>query len=425
MGAEITAERIAGHALPVAPFRPASVPLPARLRPHATLGVLDATEWYGETSGGIRTYLHEKARFVNRHPEFRQSIVVPGAVDAMHDDDGVRTFHLRGPSIPRHRPYRMMLSTRSLARIVRHERPDIIESGSPFMVPWLLAPEARRLGIPMVCFHHTDLAGVLSRTVGTRYGLQKTVASLSWRYLRQLDRHFGATIVATRSGAAELEQHGLSNVVHVPLGVDVGMFSPDRRALRDEVRAALGLPDTPLAAFVGRFAREKELDVVLDGWSRVEQHTGARLLLVGAGPEEARLKAHAYGPRVFFLPFIQDRVPLANLLAAIDLYVAAGPAETFGLSAVEAMATGTPVLTANRGAVAEHVLRSDGGQLYEAGNPASVALVAEKLLSGTSRGGLREHGERAHRFAVTEHAWDTVLHKLFTVYRNVAAAHGR
>jgi alpha-1,6-mannosyltransferase len=157
----------------------------------------------------------------------------------------------------------------------------------------------------------------------------------------------------------------------------------------------------------------------------VEQRTGARLLLVGAGPEEARLKAHAYGPRVLFLPFMQDRVPLANLLAAIDLYVAAGPAETFGLSAVEAMATGTPVLTANRGAVAEHVLRSDGGQLFEAGNPASVAVVAEQLLSGTTSGGLRELGDRAHRFAVTEHAWDTVLRQLFTVYRNVAAAHGR
>lgn len=423
MAAESRTDRMAGPASTVAPFRPATGPLPPRLRPQADLGVLDATEWYGETSGGIRTYLHEKARFVNRHRQFRQSIVVPGAIDAVDDHEGVRTFQLRGPSIPRHRPYRMMLSTRSLARIVRHERPDVIEIGSPFMVPWLLAPEARRLGIPMVCFHHTDLAGVLSRTLGSRYRLRTTVASLSWRYLRQLDRHFGATIVATRGGAAELEEHGLSNVVHVPLGVDVEMFSPSRRAFREDVRAALGLPDTLLAAFVGRFAREKELDVVLDGWARVEQATGARLLLVGAGPEEARLRAHPYGPRVIFLPFVQERAPLANLLAAIDVYVAAGPAETFGLSAIEAMATGTPVLTANRGAVAEHVLRGGGGQLFEAGNMASVAEVAAQLLGGGSNGALRELGERAHRFAVSEHAWDTVLRRLFSVYQRVATAH--
>lgn len=412
---------VANAPAPHATFAPAKSVLPPRVRPQASLGVLDATEWYGETSGGIRTYLHEKARFVQRHPHLRQTIVVPGAIDSLVDDDGVRTVQLRGPAIPRHKPYRFMLSTRSLVRILEHERPDIIEVGSPFMVPWLLMPHSKRMGIPMVSFHHTDVAGVLSRTLGKRYGVQRTIADASWRYLRRLDRMFSATIVATHGGVAELEAHGISNVRHVPLGVDVHTFTPARRALRDDVRSALGLPDGLLAGYVGRFAREKELSVVLDAWAHVEQATGARLLLVGNGPEEGRLRSHPYGPRVLFLPYMSERVALANLLSAIDAYVAPGPAETFGLSAVEAMACGTPVLTADRGAVAEHVRRSGGGFLFEAGNASSVHRMAVELLDSVRV----PLGARAHQFAKSEHAWDTVLPRLFDVYRHVLRAHVR
>lgn len=382
--------------------------------------MLDATEWFGETSGGIRTYLREKSRFVAARPHLRQSIVVPGDHDAISDDHGVRMFRLRGPAIPRHKPYRFMLSWRSLARIVRHERPHVIEVGSPFMVPWLLSPEARRLRIPMVSFHHTDVAGVLSRVVGGSATTQRRMSNAAWAYLRRLDRLFSTTIVATRGGADELRREGIERVAHVPLGVDLATFTPTRRVNREMVRRALALPAGPLAAYVGRFAREKDLPVVLDGWPAVEQATGARLVLVGAGPEESRLRAHPYGDRVIFLPYMQERDALADLLAALDVYVAPGPAETFGLSAVEAMACGTPVLSAHRGAVAEHVLRSGGGMTYEAGSPRAVTDSGIGLFDSD----LSALGTRAHTFAVTEHGWPTVLTQLFNVYRQVVDSHG-
>jgi alpha-1,6-mannosyltransferase len=377
--------------------------------------VLDATEWFGETSGGIRTYLREKSRFVAARPHLRQSIVVPGDQDAISDESGVRMFRLRGPAIPRHKPYRVMLSWRSLARIVRHERPHIIEVGSPFMVPWLLSPEARRLGIPMVSFHHTDVAGVLSRVIGGSATTQRRLSKATWVYLRQLDRLFSTTIVATRGGADELRREGIERVEHVPLGVDLTIFTSARRHGRDATRLAHGLPDGPLAGYVGRFAREKELHVVLDGWAQVERATGARLVLVGAGPEEARLRAHPYGSRVLFVPYLQERDALADLLAALDVYIAPGPAETFGLSAVEAMACGTPILSAHRGAVAEHVLRSGGGLTYEAGNASAMTTQGIQIFDAD----LSRLGASAERFAITEHGWPTVLEQLFAVYQRV------
>ncbi len=105
-------------------------PLPPVLRPNAELSVLDISEYFGETSGGVRTYLVRKAWHVQSHPHLRQVILVPGARDAITETDGVRCYRLRGPTIPAHKPYRFMLATRSTERIVRHEQPDLIEIGS-------------------------------------------------------------------------------------------------------------------------------------------------------------------------------------------------------------------------------------------------------------------------------------------------------
>ena len=121
--------------------------------------------------------------------------------------------------------------------------------------------------------------------------------------------------------------------------------------------------------------------MLLDAWSAVEKVTAARLVLVGTGPLETRLRAHPYASRLTFLPFKNDRTEVADLLAALDLYVAPGRVETFGLSSLEALASGTPVLAADAGGVAEQVERSGAGRVFEAGNTASLSEQAIALLA--------------------------------------------
>ncbi|QJR34562.1 glycosyltransferase [Gemmatimonas groenlandica] len=390
------------------------VSLPPRLRADAATSVLDITEWFGETSGGIRTYLLEKARYVDARPWLRQTIVVPGHRDRVVDGDGVRLYRLRGPHIPGQRPYRFMLATRSVSRVLRHERPDLIEVGSPFIIPWITKATAQSLDIPMVCFAHTDVPRQFAPNAERDGTLRRALARASAWYLRRLDRLFPLTIVASDYAATELARIGIDRVAKVPLGVDLERFSPERRERARDTRRRFQLPEGPLAAFVGRFAREKELGVVLDAWRDVERRCGARLVLVGAGPMESMLKAHPYGHRVTFIPFLRDRDALADLLAAFDLYVAAGPLETFGLSAIEAMASGTPVLTVRHGAVLEHV-RTGGGSSYERGSAGSLADEAVQLFACD----LSALGEQARRHAERAHAWDTVFDRLFAVYRGV------
>ena len=391
--------------------------LPPRLRPGAELGVLDITEFFGETTGGVRTYLLQKARYVQRRASLRQTIVVPGARDEILEASGVRCYRLHGPAVPTQKPYRFMLATRSTSRIVAHERPDLIEVGSTWFAPWLVHLATRRMDVPAVWFYHSNVPRVIAPWPETAGAVRRSAAGLAWKYFRRLGRMVRATLAPSDFVARELERVGIERVVRVALGVDLERFHPDRRLHAAATRARHGLPDGPLAMYVGRLASEKEVDLLLTAWRQVERRTGARLAIVGDGPSRRRLHRLAGSDRIFWLPFQQDRDQLADLLAAVDLAVAPCSIETFGLSAIEALASGTPLLSADRGGVAETVARSAAGATFASGDAGDLAEQAERLL----RGDLAALGARGRRHAEAHHGWDAVLDRIFDVYRSILA----
>jgi alpha-1,6-mannosyltransferase len=345
-------------------------------------------------------------------------LVVPGAVDALGEEQGVRCYRLRGPRIPFDTSYRFLLATRTTRRILEHERPDLIEVGSPWLVPWVTRRANRSLGAPLVWFYHTHFPAIIDPAAGRASRTRRLAARAAWAYVRRLAAGFRAVLVASESVARQLETEGVERVHRVALGVDLERFTPERRVRAAETRRRYGLPDAPLALFVGRFAAEKQLDTVLAAWGEVERRTDAWLVLVGAGPREARLRAMAESHQVRWVPYQRDREQLADLLAAADLYIAPGPAETFGLSALEAMAAGLPVLSVDAGGVADRVRASGAGALYAPDSPGACATAATELL----RGDLRSLGLIARAFAERHHSWDAAFDGIFAAYRSLLTA---
>ncbi|MGI9141489.1 MAG: glycosyltransferase [Gemmatimonadaceae bacterium] len=389
--------------------------LPATLRPGAKLGVLDITEFFGETTGGIRTYLLEKAKYVEATPSLRHVLVVPGRDDSVTESSGVRCYRLRGRPVPTQHPYRFMAGLRANTRIFAHERPSVIEVGSTGIVPWIVSRASRGTNIPVVCFFHSDFPNIIAPHHKTGMGWTAT-REIAYGYLRALDRLFVTTLVASDFSASELRRVGVENTVRVPMGVDLDRFHPRRKERAAETRREHSLPAGPLAAYVGRFAREKDLHVVVDAWNIVERESDASLLLIGGGPLRKSLQARARSKRIHWLPFEKDRDRVADIVAALDFYIAPGPVETFGLAAVEALAAGVPVLSCDRGAVSEHVTRSGAGRLFVTGSASSlaeeVAAMLREDLGSLGRKG-REHAER-------EHSWSNTFDRLFSVYGEIA-----
>ncbi len=394
------------------------VDLPARLRPTAGLGVLDITEFFGETTGGVRTYLLEKARYVQRRAGLRQTIVVPGARDEILEASGVRCYRLHGPSVPTQKPYRFMLATRSTSRIVAHERPDLIEVGSTWFAPWLVHLATQRVDVPAVWFYHSNFPRVIAPWPERVGRARRAAAEFAWGYVRRLGRLVRATLAPSDFVARELERAGVERVVRVGLGVDLARFNPARRARAADTRRRHGLPEGPLAIYVGRLAAEKEVDLLLQAWPEVRRRTGANLVLVGDGPSRRKFQRRRGSDRLYWLPFQQDRDELADLLAAADLMVSPCSIETFGLSALEALASGTPLLGADRGGIGETIARSGGGATFAAGCAGELAAQAETLL----RGDLGALGAVGRRYAEADHGWDAVLNRVFDIYRLVLRA---
>src|SRR5262249_43310810 len=173
---------------------------------------------------------------------------------------------------------------------------------------------------------------------------------------------------------------GATNVSVVPLGVDLDVFHPRARERPVDVN---GDDNEVSLVCVGRFSREKRPDVAIETLRAVRAAgVSARLWMVGAGPRRAALEAHAHDLPVVFTGHVHDRRELATLLARADVALAPCPYETFGLAALEALASGTPVVAPDRGAVPEIVQAGLGAApgAVAAPDPASLATPLGAVL---------------------------------------------
>ncbi|MEP6619539.1 MAG: glycosyltransferase [bacterium] len=388
------------------------MPLP---RAHAERSVLDISEFFGSTSGGVRTYLIEKARYVERSHNLRQTILVPGPLDAVTQSERVRCYWLGSMRVPGQSPYRFLLDMPASRRIIARERPDIVEVGSSGLAPWHVAVACHARGIPLVSFFHSHLPRVVAGSARPQTAVSRAATALAWRYLRRLDRMYVRTIASSRFAVAELAAGGIERTTYIPLGVDLDQFTPHRRATRADIRIRLAAGDRPLVVFAGRIAAEKRLDLVLRAWPRVSRRTGAVLVIAGDGPLRTLLQRRHPHPDVRWVGHIPRRDGVADLLAAADVAVSPGSIETFGLAALESLASGTPVLSASEGGAAELVVDSKCGSLFECGDSAGFATALEGLLSRDhdALGALgRAHAERYHK-------WESVFSSVFRMYDEV------
>jgi alpha-1,6-mannosyltransferase len=245
---------------------------------------------------------------------------------------------------------------------------------------------------------------------------RRALAALLGRYERRIARSVDCTIVASEWVRRDLEALGIDRVAHVPLGVDLDLHHPRRRAWAAATRRRHGLPAGPLVLYLGRFSREKGIDRLLDAWPAVRRRTGASLALVGDVPGALPMPERS-GLGVHLVPFVRDRHLVADLHAAADVMVSPGCCETFGLAALEALASGTPVVAADQGGVGELVRRSGAGRTFHAPDPVDLAAQLEALLDD----GPATPGARGRAYAEAEHDWDVVFDRLFGVYDRLVA----
>jgi glycosyltransferase involved in cell wall biosynthesis len=281
----------------------------------------------------------------------------------------------------------------SLPIPLRHVRealafgPDVVHLHTPFNVGaigWLVAA---RLGCPRVFTHHTLFEEYLHYVPLPPEVLRPIAVGLC----RFFWNTSSVVVAPSQQVAQRQREQGLRRPLQViPTGVDVESFQGgDPGFAREEL--GLGL-DEPILLYMGRLAREKSLEFLLEVLARARQtDPRLRLLLVGDGPHRPELqqRAEALGLQeaAVFLGY-RGRGDLKHYLAASTLFVFASQTETQGLVLLEAQSAGLPVLAVRASGCTEAVASGRSGLLVE---PGDLSAFTETLLRLVTDGVLRSH----------------------------------
>ncbi|WP_336157154.1 glycosyltransferase [Amycolatopsis sp. VC5-11] len=355
--------------------------------------IVQLANFYGPRSGGLRTALnHLGAGYVaSGH---RVTLVVPGrryAVESL--PTGVRRYSLPALQIPGTGGYRAVDPQRVRA-VLRRLEPDRLEVSDRLTLRGM-GVWARRNGVPSMVISHERLDRLLEQFL-LPGAMARHVADAA---NRRMAASYDTVVCTTAFAHAEFERIAAPNVRRVPLGVDLATFAP---SMRDSGwRSALAGGADALIVHCGRLSPEKHVERSVDTVAELtESGARVRLVIAGDGPRRRALERRARGLPVTFLGFLAGRGEVARLLASADVSLAPGPHETFGLAALEALASGTPVVVSASSALRE-IVRPGCGAAVDDYAPAFANAVTGLLDSP------EEIRRAAARARAEEFAWPT------------------
>jgi phosphatidylinositol alpha 1,6-mannosyltransferase len=380
--------------------------------------VLFCTDTYAPQMNGVSVVTARSIRGLSERG-WRCEVVAPRYPRSAHVRGLERTgFESRVTSLPSapmpgYRDIRLVAPAyRAVADAIDRFRPDLVHCQTEFMVGRLGQVAAARRGIDLVSSYHTDF-GRYAEAYGAPF-LRRPVTEYLARFHRRSRRVFTPSAAAR----ADLVAMGVRTATVWGRGVDSTVFSPTRRS--PEARDRLGLGSRFTFVHVGRFAAEKNVELVLEAYRRASASVPRgvmRLVLAGTGPREAALRSAA-SEGVTFLGHLDRATALPELYANADAFVFASTTETLGLVVLEAMASGIPVIAAPAGGVRDHLRHEDNGLAYPPGDADALA-AAMKFLASEPRYAM-ELGARARQTA--EHlTWESELDRLDAAYRAVLA----
>jgi len=374
----------------------------------------DLTQSWSEVGGGVRTYLLHKRRHILDSTTHRHLMVIPGPRDEVIDEGRAITVMIASPHVPGSPNYRLLLRSGAVREALERHRPDLIECQDAYNLPWAaLGHRKRHPDTALVAAYMTDFPTVyverpFRKVIGNP--LAGAASRLCYRYCGHLYRRFDAVFALSQNGgAAKLRAYGVDHVDIAPLGVELGDFGPSRRDAR--LRRKIGVSENqPLLIYVGRLDSEKKPDVVVEAFRRLPAELGARLVLIGEGPLREQIAALG-DQRIVSPGYLKDRTELAKWLASSDIYVSAMADETFGVSIVEAQASGLPVVGVAAGAMIDRVT----GRIGRLGPVGDTDAMAQNILGvwNGDRAAMSEEACKEARLFSWDHSMDALFNRVY------------
>ena len=262
----------------------------------------------------------------------------------------------------------------------------------------------------MVAVYQTDLSGYIER-----YGLSFARPGVD-RMMASIHEKADINLAPTPEAKDYLTRIGVQNVEVWGRGVDLDLFNPEHNTADEvkQLRQKIAPNGEQIIGFVGRLAAEKQVHRM----SELLGLPNTKFVIVGDGPERARLEAQFAGHGVYFAGR-QSALELAYHYAALDIFVHFGTEETFGQTIQEAQATALPVIAPNVGGPKFLIEDGVSGLLANPeGQGGYLKLVKQLVDDPKLRSTLSENARRA----VISKSWENNNAKLIGFYQQAMDA---
>lgn len=312
---------------------------------------------------------------------------------------------LRLPGIEIKKLYGYVLTTPAhfaAFNTVKNMNLDVIHVHTEFGVGIFGHIMGRMLKLPIVSTYHTTYEDY---THYVNIFNLKSIEKLAKKTIMKLSRLYGSHCMAIISPSEKTKEMLLRYKIQTPIQVIPTGLNLDRFRrvyTEDEKRAfriQLGLAeDDFVITFVGRIAKEKSIDVVIEGMSELTKHTNkVKFLVVGSGPESDELKSLSERLKlteyvIFYGKVANHLVP--EIYGLSDMFVSASTTETQGLTFIEALASGLPVFARKDDVLDDLVIEAETGFYFETTQAFSQQVLSFIELPQSARQQLSNNAYR-------------------------------
>lgn len=295
------------------------------------------------------------------------------------------------------------LPTGRIATTMAQFRPDVVHAVNPVWLAAYGVLSARRRDLPLLSSFHTDIPHYAD-ALGLHF-----LRPSSETWLRWLHNQSEVNLCTSGPMVDRARSVGVRDVDLWPKAVDTVDYHPSKANPSLRARLTDGHPEDPLIVYVGRVSKEKNLDQLIEPMHRLPN---ARLAIVGSGPHKNHLEKQFAGTNTVFTGYMSG-AELAAAYATADVFAFPSQSETLGLVALEAFASGVPVVGARAGGIPFVIDHGRTGFLVEPGDAEDLTARLAQLIENPE---LRTGMGAAARAEALKHSWDASTRKLVDYY---------
>jgi len=339
------------------------------------LKIVMFSETYIPQVNGVATSIHLFRKYLEKRGH---DVYIIAPVSPENDD---KVLLIDGITFPMEKQHKLPIpDNRLINNLILEIDPDVIHSHAPFTLGIAALRTQKKFGIPHVHTYHTLLVEYRHYIPKPFTPPRNAVEEFSAWFCNQVDH----VVSPTAEIKAELQKYGVEKPITIlPTGIDIESFEKsDKFSIREKHEI---MPNDKILLFVGRLAKEKNLEFILEIFKELyKKFRKIKLIIVGDGPMRPKIEEYKNetqaGKNIILTGYIK-RNDLMEYYKQSDLFIFASVTETQGLVVLESLAAGTPVVAVAKKGIKDVLMDGQGALLINEVDKTEFLKKVEELLT--------------------------------------------